>query len=458
MKHKKLLLGLLTLSCLTACRGRSPQEKYGGHGFEYMNGYSSTDFTGYHVYDDSKLYHLDHPASLQIEKEEDMPILDGAEACYPVYSAVAKAVYKDIDKIERKVYDERDEEDVYNAYYNNNGKIVTFTNTVFGYDRLIQGNIDMMFAARPSTAQKAFAASLKEQIVTTPIGKEAFVFFVEEDNPVDSLTSDQLRAIYHGDITNWKEVGGKDQEIVPFQRPEESGSQVMMKYFMGDVSLKKPKTYEYNDAMTGVIEEVAQYNNEAGALGYTFKYFLTGLHQEQHVKILSVDGIAPTAETISHDTYPITGYLMCATLASNQKPYVKKMLDFLLSPDGQEIIEQTGYAPLSNTKVQPTIENEISKDKPTVSYKIKDKNQQGTLDFYYISTNELEGDVFILNYGGHSYKGYFYEEESEDSALALFDNSSTIYIRRDGQNWVVSKVENPLHYNLPEKNTVFHKS
>ena len=67
-------------------------EKYKGHGFDYMHGYSSTDFTGYHVYDGEKLASLDHEPSLIIENEEDMPILDGAEACYPVYTAIAKTI------------------------------------------------------------------------------------------------------------------------------------------------------------------------------------------------------------------------------------------------------------------------------------------------------------------------------------------------------------------------------
>ena len=197
-------------------------EKYLGHGFEYMNGYSSTDFTGYHVYDSDKLYKLDHKASLIIENEEDMPVLDGAEACYPVYSALALATYKDIDRIEKKYHDEAykakdssgfSEENELRDIYLKNGKYVTFTNSSEAYYRLIHGDADIVFAARPSSDQKDYASSVMESIVTTPIGREAFIFFVEEDNPVDGLTSDQIRSIFHGDITNWKEVGGKDEKI-----------------------------------------------------------------------------------------------------------------------------------------------------------------------------------------------------------------------------------------------------
>ena len=129
----------------------------------------------------------------------------------------------------------------FKLYTVENGKIVTFTNTVYGYERLVDRKVDIMIAARPSDSQKEYAAQKIEQIETLPIAEEAFVFFVEESNPVRGLTSEQIRAIYHGDITNWKEVGGPDLKIIAFQRPENSGSQVMMKYFMGDVSLKEPE-------------------------------------------------------------------------------------------------------------------------------------------------------------------------------------------------------------------------
>ena len=144
-------------------------EKYGGHGFDYMHGYSSTDFTGYHVYDGEKLVRLDHDPEFIIENIEDMPILDGAEACYPVYSAIAKAIYKDIDKIEKEVreLDYKDwttlsDEEIH--YKINNGKVVTFTNTKDGYYRLIDGETDLFIGARPSSDQKKAAKDYNKTI------------------------------------------------------------------------------------------------------------------------------------------------------------------------------------------------------------------------------------------------------------------------------------------------------
>ena len=317
-----------------------PEIKYGGHGFKYMNGYSSTDFEDYTVYSESsKLVSLNHESPLIIENESDMPVLDGAEACYPLYSAFAKAVYKDIDKIEKSALENED-------YKNTNGRIVSFTNTIYGFNRLVDKEADMFFGAKPSREQLEYAKENGVELEIKPIGREGFVFFVEEDNPINGLTSEQLRKIYRGDIENWKELGGKNQKIIAFQRPENSGSQTMMTYFMNGAKLKEPMKYEKVDGMAGVITEVAEYNNEAGAIGYTFRYFLEGLNQEKGVKMLSVDGVYPTVENIEDGSYPLTVPLCLVTRKHDNAPYVQKMKEFILSKDGQYIIRKTGYAGL----------------------------------------------------------------------------------------------------------------
>ncbi len=326
-------------------------DKYKGHGFQYMHGYSSTDFTGYHVYDGQRLVTLDHEPEFVIENEEDMPVLDGAEACYPVYCAFARAVYKDIDQIEEEVQhymdnDYKDLSDEQLKEYYDNGKIVTFTNSSQGYYRLMTGEVDLFIGARPSKDQLEEAGDLGVDIVSVPIGKEAFVFFVEEDNPVDDLSSDDIRKIYSGEIKNWKELGGKNQKIVAFQRPENSGSQVMMRYFMKDAELKEADTMERISAMGGVIKQVKQYHNENGAIGYTFRYFLEELNQEKGVKMLSVDGVYPSVENIRNGSYPILADLVVSKLEGNDKENVDRMIAFMLSADGQYIIEKTGYGPL----------------------------------------------------------------------------------------------------------------
>ena len=342
--RRQAIPGAMIVLCAALCTVlycSRPEVRYGGHGFAYMHGFSSTDFSQYMVYSQpGKLAALDHPAAFQIQDEADMPVMDGAEACYPLYAAAAKAVYQDIAHIESNWADSGER-----AW--TNGKIVTFTNTVVGFERLIEGNVDLFFGARPSADQLAYAAEQGVELEITPIGREAFVFFVEEDEPVDGLTQDQLRAIYHGDVTDWSQVGGRAGEIAAFQRPAGSGSQTMMEYFMGEVSLKEPQTYETVGSMEGVIRHVAQYANQRGALGYSFRYFIQGLSQEKGVKLLAVDGVTPDLAHIEDGSYPLTVPLCLVTRKDDPNPNVGKMIDFFLSPDGQTLVRETGYGGLA---------------------------------------------------------------------------------------------------------------
>ena len=342
--RRQAIPGAMIVLCAALCTGlycSRPEARYGGHGFAYMHGFSSTDFSQYMVYSQpGKLAALDHPAAFQIQDEADMPVMDGAEACYPLYAAAAKAVYQDIAHIESNWADSGER-----AW--TNGKIVTFTNTVVGFERLIEGNVDLFFGARPSADQLAYAAEQGGELEITPIGREAFVFFVEEDEPVDGLTQDQLRAIYHGDVTDWSQVGGRAGKIAAFQRPAGSGSQTMMEYFMGEVSLKEPQTYETVGSMEGVIRHVAQYANQRGALGYSFRYFIQGLSQEKGVKLLAVDGVTPDLAHIEDGSYPLTVPLCLVTRKDDPNPNVGKMIDFFLSLDGQTLVRETGYGGLA---------------------------------------------------------------------------------------------------------------
>lgn len=327
-------------ACICICTYmQSPNYKYAnqGHNFSYMSGFSSVDLYDYALYNEkNKLVTIDSSFE-KIEGYKNMPVMDGAEACYPVYSAIAKAIYQDIEKIERDYYYRTKDE---------NGFVVTFHNTAVGFEALVNGAVDMFFGAKPSESQLEFASSRKVELEYTPIGKEGFVFFVNEDNPIDNLSIQQIKDIYSGRITNWKEVGGKNEKIIAFQRPERSGSQSMMVHFMGDTPLKEPLTYEMEYAMLGIIEEVAEYHNEDGAIGYSFRYYFDGMTQVEGAKMIAVDGVYPTSKTISSGEYPIVTSLYCITVKGNQNENVQKVIDFMLSEDGQYIIEKTGYSPV----------------------------------------------------------------------------------------------------------------
>ena len=188
------------------------------------------------------------------------------------------------------------------------------------------------------------------EFVYTPIGYDAFVFFVHKDNPIDSLTRDQVRSLYSGAITNWSQVGGHDEEIVAYQRNEGSGSQSRLIRFMGDTPLMEPPIDAQIDTMMGITQNVAQFRSSTASIGFSFRYYMEALVANPDLKLLAIDGIAPTAENIASGTYPLTGYLYAVSWEGNENENVQKLLDWVLSPEGQYIIAETGYVPIGPTE------------------------------------------------------------------------------------------------------------
>lgn len=271
--------------------------------------------------EDSKIVKLDSK-TLKFTEEDELPRIDGASAAFPVYSAFVNAVYPNTVELYDGVFE--------------------YNTTDYGYRLLAQRETDIFIGAGPSKEQKAYAEEQGTEFVYTQIGWEAFVFFVHKDNPIDSLSAEQIKKIYSGEITNWKEVGGSDEEIIAFQRDEGSGSQSMMIRFMGDTPLMEAET-ETISGMGAVIEEVVDYQSRAGSIGYSFRYYIEGIVQNPEVKMIAVDGVAPTADNVRNNTYPIITPVYAVTYKSNPNPNVARLVEWILSDEGQYIIEQTGY-------------------------------------------------------------------------------------------------------------------
>lgn len=270
----------------------------------------------------SKIAVLDHEASLKLE--ENLPKIDGAAALFPVYSAFVNETYPDTVELWDGTFE--------------------YNNTVSGYEFLADKTTDIFIGVYPSPEQIAYAKDQGTEFIYTPIGKEAFVFFVSADNPVESLTTEQIQGIYSGEITNWSEVGGNSEEIVAFQRNKGSGSQSMLERFMGDKQIMEAPTEQINDLMSGIISEVASdYKNKSNSMGFSFRFYVEGIIKNPDIKIIAVDGIMPTAENVRNEKYPIITPIYAVTYEGQQNKNVDKLLQWILSEEGQEIIEKTGY-------------------------------------------------------------------------------------------------------------------
>ncbi len=276
--------------------------------------------------EDSKIVKIDS----EFQLEGELPVIDGAAAVFPVYSAFVHAVYPETTEFGDGVFE--------------------YNNTSYGYELLAQKKTDVFFGAYPSKEQIEYAKECETEFIYTPIGHEAFVFFVHKDNPIDNLTTQQIKDIYSGKITNWKEVGGNDEEIVAYQRNEGSGSQSMLKRFMGETKIMDAPSEQVNDMMSGIIEQVADYRNKTSSIGFSFRYYVEGIIQNPDIKVISIDGIAPTVDNIKSETYPIITKLYAVSTANEENPNVQILIDWILSEEGQIIIEETGYSGIQVSK------------------------------------------------------------------------------------------------------------
>lgn len=287
---------------------------------------AEVDVWEYHPFiKNSKVVELQEASTLKFE--EDLPVLDGATALYPVYSAFVKAVYPE------KEYD------IYKSE-------VMCSKTNDAYLKLINGDADIIFAAGPSKRQMKLAEQRGVELKLTPIGREAFVFFVNAKNEVESLTIEEIQGIYSGAITNWQELGGNNETIRAFQRPDDSGSQTALENLMGDIRLMTPPIEDVVAGMGGIIEQTANYRNYKNSIGYSFRYFSTEMVENGEIRHLKINGVFPNKETIASGEYLLSAQFYAIT-AGSENPNVDAFIEWILSPQGQYLIDKTGYVPLN---------------------------------------------------------------------------------------------------------------
>lgn len=259
----------------------------------------------------------------------ECPRIDGATSLSPLYTVMASYVFSK-EWPESRV-----------------PGTLSVNTTPVAYNRLIAGEADIIFVFPPSEEQEARARDAGRALTVTPIGREAFVFFVNEENPTDGLSVQQLRDIYAGRVRRWSEVGGTDARIVPFQRAKNSGSQSRMERFMEGDRLEEPRTEWRVASMGGIVEKVARYRNYRDALGFSFLYYIENMVDARGLKLLAIDGVAPTTDSIRDGTYPLTDTL-CAVTAGEPSSTTTAFIEWILSPQGQRMVELGGYTAIRN--------------------------------------------------------------------------------------------------------------
>jgi len=135
-----------------------------------------------------------------------------------------------------------------------------------------------------------------------PIAVIPFATIVHKSNPVKNLTTKQLQDIFAGKITNWKEVGGKDEPIIVINRVHGSGTRVnyQMKALKGSAFMTKGENYKEVQSNGNMVQAVATTPN---AIGYTDLAYIKG-----DIKAVAYNGIAPTVQNVTSGKYPVWGY------------------------------------------------------------------------------------------------------------------------------------------------------
>lgn len=254
---------------------------------------------------------------------ENYPRIDGSTATLPLAEAFkANFTKTDINEIEVK------HSKTHNAYVN-----------------LINGDVDLILVTEPSEDEKKLAQNNGIELECFPIVKEAFVFFVNKDNPVKNLSLGQIQDIYSGKIKNWNEVGGNNNKIVAFQRPENSGSQTgMLKLVMQGKKIMKPTTETISQSMADIIDIISDYDNRETAIGYSYYYYATTMYTNAQMRLLEVNGIEPTYENIQTGLYDLqTAYYAVIRKDESENSNTRKLLNAMMSEIGQKVAKEAGY-------------------------------------------------------------------------------------------------------------------
>ena len=245
----------------------------------------------------------------------DLPVIDGAAALVPVFNSFVYSLYPEATvKYE-------------NGDFTSDSKL-QYHNTRGAFKGIVDGTIDIAFCARPNDEQVQYGLDKGVELELTPIGREAFVFLVNKNNKVDNLSMQELKDIFTGKITNWSQVGGAYRPINVVQRNKGSGSQTALEKLIGE---------EIKPNFFGPL---------GGSIGFSFRFYVEELTKHGHIKMLKLNDVYPDREHVQDNSYPIVSNFFMVNRKGESNPNVQKFKNFVLSPIGQEIINETGYVSL----------------------------------------------------------------------------------------------------------------
>lgn len=269
--------------------------------------------------------------------DKEMPTIDGSTSTYPITTTVYSSLFQ--NAYTHKQFPRR------------------HSKSHASYERLINGEVDMLFASvYPASDILALAEEKGVELELIPIAYDAMIFFTNADNPATGLTTEQITNIYvNNAYENWSQIGGPDALLYPYCRNNDSGSHAQMeRHFLNGNEIHPEVQKETSTTMSNVLTDVmaAQTDNPTGyGLGYSIYYYFHNMDlfysTSTELKILAIDGVMPTDETISNGSYPLSNntYIVLRKDSPEGSP-ARKMAEFMLTDAGQQCVQDAGYGRL----------------------------------------------------------------------------------------------------------------
>jgi phosphate transport system substrate-binding protein len=212
-----------------------------------------------------------------------------------------------------------------------------------GIAALINGGTDICNASRPmkDSEKKLVKTRHGKDVQEIPVAMDGVAIYVHESSPVQSLTTAQLKGIYTGRITNWRDVGGKDGRIVPYSRENNSGTYV---FFKEHVLANEDFAREIQ-TLPGTAAVVNAVSKDPASIGYGGAAYAQGIREVPIRRDDTREPVAPSLQSVQSGQYPLSRSLFFYTTGA-PAGNVKVFIDWVLGPEGQKICEEVGYYPI----------------------------------------------------------------------------------------------------------------
>ena len=214
------------------------------------------------------------------------------------------------------------------------------------FNTLLSRECDIVLSPAPSEEiQQQYGTSLE----FIPISNEAIVFLVNKKNSIQNLYIEDIQNIYSGQVTSWENFTRVEKDIVAYQKPENS----ILQYLFNTLVLPQgsmmspPQQIRINENYE-LEKVISNYDGGEYAIGYDTYYYANTMLYDYNIKMLSIDGIYPTKRNIAKGIYPImTNYYAVVRANSYAESPEQKLVQYLTSQIGQDLVKQSGYIPLS---------------------------------------------------------------------------------------------------------------